>query len=139
MGMSHEEIVLMALYILDRIAMIALREEILCLSVHYWENIVSHITQDRLLMQGKLVMEGLVPLGKVQTPKGICVSQLSCTQGEENGQRDVREGLWYPLRRIVSTREVSLQRDGSITHADALEHRLNLMNERKYYTEDRVV
>jgi hypothetical protein len=39
-------------------------------------------------------------------------------------------------KRIVSTREVASQREGAMSREDALRHRLELMQERKYHNQD---
>ena len=61
------------------------------------------------------------------------------TDGKRSKRRIVVFFLVNPEKRLISTREVAIQQDsygGILTRNDALEHRLNLMRERKFTKQD---
>ena len=97
-----------------------------------------------------------MPLGSVATPKGRLivfpnshvhkVGEMLCSENDDANKvaklRIVVFMLVNPLRRIVSTHEVAPQQvvfGGTMTHAQALEHRLKLIDERTHYRQDWVV
>lgn len=154
-GMSHEEIVLTVLYITDRDESIEgaalqfkrafFRDEV--------KHIYQHVPQMRHEAADQRIAEGLTPLGTVETPKGRLivfpnshvhkVEEMLKSNISENGtvakRRIVVFFLVNPLRRIVSTREVAPQQvseDGWMKLDDALAHRLQLMEERKFHKQD---
>jgi hypothetical protein len=170
-GMSHEEIVLTALYILDRDddidgGLIEFKRAYLKDEAEY---VFSNVNQTRPPALEALIDEGLVPLGKVETSKGRLIvfpnshvhrvggminTTLPATTIDED---DTKESLRHikkanmsrrrivvfflvnPMCRIVSTREVApQQRDagGRMPHEEALQHRLELMKERKFTKQD---
>lgn len=153
-GMSHEEIILTALYIVDRDADIEgasiefkrgfFRDEVGCLA--------SDTSQERPLCMDEVAKTGILPLGTVDTIAGRLivfpnshvhkVSDMfssSTEVGSIKRRRIVVFFLVNPLRRIVSTKEVAPQQvalGGDMEHADALEHRQNLMHERRHTKQD---
>jgi hypothetical protein len=159
-GMSHEEIVLTCLYILDRDESIEggeiefkrafLRDEA--------EHMFSKVPQARPRPLDEMVEEGLVPLGTVETLAGRLVvfpnshvhrvKEMKLVRRQSTGEKRTavvakrRIVVFFvvnPQKRIVSTREVAPQQihsGGSLPHADALQHRLALMAERKYKKQD---
>ncbi len=165
-GMSHEEIVLTCLYILDRDESIQGGEIEFKRPMLKFEasNIYSEdMPQTRPPDLDKILLEGMVPLGTVGTPRGRLVvfpnshvhrvkqmkvvpndtdsdnqTQVT-TEATKAKRRIVVFFLVNPMRRIVSTREVAHQQQhsgGNMSHADALQHRLALMAERKYHKQD---
>ena len=154
-GMSHEEIVLTALYIADRdesiegAALQFKRAFFLDEARHlFWS-----VPQSRPEAVEQRIHTGLTPLGTVETPKGRLivfpnshvhrVEEMLNSDIGENGKvakrRIVVFFLVNPLRRIVSTREVAPQQvseGGSMELDDALAHRLQLMEERKFHKQD---
>jgi len=154
-GMSHEEIVLTALYIADRDEAIhgaALQSKRAFLSDEA-AYLTSHVYQSRPTAVEQRIEDGLTPLGTVETLKGRLivfpnshvhkVEEMVNTNIGEHGtvgrRRIVVFFLVNPLRRIVSTREVAPQQKsegGSMELDDALAHRLQLMEERKFHKQD---
>ena len=155
-GMSQEDIVLTALYILDRDDCISGGD--LMFKRAFFEdearNIFRNVGQERPLALDEEIENGLVPLGKVETNKGRLivfpnshvhkltkmvndsVVEMSGDDSVVSKRRIVVFFLVNPLRRIVSTCEVAPQKGGSMTHEDALKHRLELMKVRKYHKQD---
>jgi hypothetical protein len=161
-GMSHEEIVLTALYILDRDEDIQggsiafqrafLRDE----ATYVFSNVFSNINQFRPSSVETFTDKGLIPLGRVETPKGRLIvfpnSHVHRVQemihqqigrDDEHAEtsniarrRIVVFFLVNPMHRIVSTREVAPQQKGTMSYDEALAHRLALMEERKYHKQD---
>lgn len=155
-GMSHEEIVLTALYIADRDDLVVggdllfqrafLKDEA--------NRIFSGVNQFRPTSLESIIQKGLIPLGRVETKKGRLIVfpnshvhkvddmvnlDSDMTSSETRKRRIVVFFLVNPMRRIVSTREVEPQQKhsgGKMEHIDALEHRLKLMKERKLKKQD---
>lgn len=153
-GMSHEEIVLTVLYIADRDD--SIEGSALQFKRAFFDDEVTYLARKASNMRPEAVetwiSDGLTPLGTVETNKGRLIvfpnSHVHCVEEMMNDdmekaaiakRRIVVFFLVNPLRRIVSTREVAPQQesDGGWMSLDkAREHRLALMNERKYYKED---
>jgi hypothetical protein len=162
-GMSHEEIVLTCLYILDRDESIEgggieFKRAILRDEAGYLKQKIPQNPPWRLHML--VDQDGLVPLGTVGTPCGRLVVfpnshvhrvkemklvRRSNLEGDEKRtaviakRRIVVFFVVNPLKRIVSTREVAPQQihsGGKLPHEEALQHRLALMAERKYKKQD---
>lgn len=150
-GMSHEEIVLTSLYILDR------DETITGGDIEYKrgmfldeaDTIIGEIPQIRHPQLEQIVNDGLIPLGTVETRKGRLVVFPNSHVHRVGALRNVGSAiakrrivvffLVNPLRRIVSTREVAPQQayaGGKMTMKEAKEHRLELMKERKFTKQD---
>jgi len=117
--------------------------------------IFSNVPQDRPAQLDGIVKTGLVPLGRVETPKGRLVvfpnshvhkvarmiNDAGCDNDENKigRRRIVVFFVVNPERRIISTREVAPQQPhagGGMDHEEALNHRLKLMRERKYTKQD---
>lgn len=163
-GMSHEEIVMTCLYILDRDGEIEGGN--LKFKRAFFEDeagfISTNAAQDRPAAIDKVVREGLKPLGTVETIKGrIIVFPNShvhrVTEMINNGSATARRRIVVffivnPFHRIVSTREVAPQQMNSTAIVDAAsskkrqagtmalqeakEYRLELMKERKHHKQD---
>jgi hypothetical protein len=156
-GMSHEEIVLTALYIADRDdefhgADIEFKRSLLRPEGEYLVNTMSDTSRTMAVEQ--LVDEGLVPLGTVATLKGRLivfpnshvhkVSDMSFLSKSDEHRQSVQRRivvffLVNPFRRIISTREVAPQQmayGGKMSLDDALAHRLQLMHERSHTKQD---
>jgi hypothetical protein len=155
-GMSHEEIVLTALYIADRDdefhgADIKFKRSLLRPEGEYLVNTMPDTSRTMAVEQ--LVDEGLVPLGTVATLKGRLivfpnshvhkVSDMSFLPKSEHRQSVQRRIVVFflvnPFRRIISTREVATQQmayGGKMSLDDALAHRLQLMHERSHTKQD---
>jgi hypothetical protein len=163
-GMSHEEIVLTALYIADR------DEDFRGADIEFKRTylapeavqVLYNMPQMRQRAAEDMVRIGLIPLGTVSTPKSRLivfpnshVHKVSdmfflpplSADDDEAGQppsssakrRIVVFFLVNPFRRIISTREVPPQQTGcggTMSHDDALAHRLALMHERRYTKQD---
>ena len=163
-GMSHEEIILTALYVVDRDDRIrgggiqfkraSFRDEA--------KHIFYNVPQIRARAAEGYIATGLTPLGTVETPRGRLIVFPNCHVhrvndmvhaivgggDDDDDDDDVSIGkrrivvffLVNPFRRIVSTREVAPQQataeDGWMTFDDARAHRLQLMEERKYHKQD---
>jgi len=150
-GMSHEEIVLTCLYILDRNDAIQggdleFKRAFLDDEATY---IFWNVHQDRPEAQERIIENGLKPLGTVEIFKGrVIVFPNShvhrVTEMINTGSTMARRWivvffLVNPLCRIVSTREVALQQKhqgGTMTLEEAKKHRLELMKERKFTKQD---
>jgi hypothetical protein len=155
-GMSHEEVVLTCLYILDRDEQIT-GGDLLFKHAYLTDEVgtfVMTMPQCRHPRQDEIVQEGLLPLGRVETRKGRLVvfpnshvhkvdTLINTALAVEDGgiddvatRRIIVFFLVNPLKRIVSTREVTPQQvyaGGTLPLDDALAHRINLMKERKYH------
>mmetsp|Transcript_9953 Transcript_9953/g.16525 ORF Transcript_9953/g.16525 Transcript_9953/m.16525 type:complete len:313 (-) Transcript_9953:1358-2296(-) len=155
-GMSHEEIVLTCLYILDRNDSIT-GGDLLFKRAYLTDEVgtfVMTLPQYRHPQQDEIVQEGLLPLGRVETRKGRLIvfpnshvhrvdtlinTTLVADDGDVATRRIVVLFLVNPLKRIVSTREVAPQQEcagGTLPLDDALAHRINLMQERKFHKQD---
>jgi Protein of unknown function (DUF4246) len=154
-GMSHEEIVLTALYIADRDdefcgADIDFKRTYLRPEAEY---LYSNVSQSRLPAAEEMIRVGLIPLGKVSTPKGRLVvfpnshvhkvTDMSFLPKSEHNKSVKRRIVVFflvnPFTRTVSTREVAPQQmacGGKMTLEDALAHRLQLMHERRHSKQD---
>jgi len=154
-GMSHEEIVLTALYIADRDE--SIEGAALQFKRAFFSDEVTHLFWNLPQARPEAVEErmatGLTPLGTVETPKGRLivfpnshvhrVEEMVNSDIGANGKAAKRRIVVFflvnPLRRIVSTREVAPQQvseGGSMELDDALAHRLQLMEERKFHKQD---
>jgi hypothetical protein len=167
-GMSHEEIVLTALYIADR------DEDFRGADIQFKRTYLApeavqllyNMPQSRQYAVEEMIEIGLVPLGTASTPKGRLivfpnshVHKVSdmffrppfAADDDEAGQqplpppsasakrRIVVFFLVNPFRRIISTCEVPPQQTscgGTMSHDDALAHRLALMHERRHTKQD---
>ena len=151
-GMSHEEIVCTALYVLGRDETIDggslefkrafFKDEV--------QRCVFNISQSRHIEQERKVREGIKPLGTVETRNGrLIVFPNSHVHRVQTMTNLAKEGLAKrrivvffvvnPLKRIVSTREVAPQQyyaGGSVSMEEAKKRRLELMKERKYTKQD---
>ncbi|KAL3805310.1 hypothetical protein HJC23_009017 [Cyclotella cryptica] len=155
-GMSHEEIVLTALYILDRDDCIN-GGDLLFKRAFFQDEVLDifeSVPQIRSDLFESYIEEGLYKLGKVETPKGRLIvfpnshvhkvtEMINVYQHDGSGgvshtskRRIVVFFLVNPQKRIISTREVAPQRGGNMTHQQALDHRLKLMKERKFHKQD---
>jgi hypothetical protein len=159
-GMSHEEIVLTCLYMLDHDESIEggeieFKRAILRDEAKHAENELP-IAQPPQHVD-ELVKEGLVPLGTVATSCGRLVlfpnthvnrvREMQCRTDETVSKRSKvvakrRIVVFYvvnPQRRIVSTREVApqqLESGGKLRHEEAVQHGLALLAERKQTKQD---
>jgi hypothetical protein len=162
-GMSHEEIVLTCLYILDRDE--SIEGGGIEFKRAFLEDEAQHIytggvPYNRPLPLDQLIETGVLPLGTVETLAGRLVvfpnlyvhrvkeMKLVRRQEQETDEkhndvvskcRIVVFFLVNPQKRIVSTREVAPQQmhsGGDLPHAEALQHRLALMAERKHKKQD---
>jgi len=155
-GMSHEEIVLTALYILDRDEDIQggdllFKRAFLQREAEY---IFASVDQCRPEEMEDIISDGLALLGKAETLDGrlivfpnshvhkvseMVAKNLQTDDDKVLKRRIVVFFLVNPERRIVSTREVAPQQKyagGSMDLDDALKHRLELMRERKHHKQD---
>jgi hypothetical protein len=157
-GMSHEEIVATAIYFIHRDDDIVGGDTLFKRAFHKEEAafIFSSVHQVRPRYLDEVNQEGLIPLGKVETlPKRLLVfpnSHIHKVTEMENLSVDVNESNFVQKRRIVvfflvdpeeriySTRDVPPQQvelgGGGMSREDAMEHRLELMKERKYKKQD---
>jgi len=154
-GMSHEEIVATAIYFIDRDDEIEGGDILFKRAFHKEDAtfIFSRIMQERPQAVEEIISEGLLPLGKVETLPGRLlvfpnshvhkVTELkNCSTEKDVAKKKRRIIVFFlinPERRIVSTREVPVQQEhagGATKRSDALEHRLKLMEERKYTKQD---
>ena len=151
-GMSHEEIVATALYILDRDDTVDGGELEFQRSffTDEAEYLFSSVSQIRHPCLEEMIRNGLLPLGTVETAKGRLIvfpnshvhrvkTLLSSSAGQTGRRRIVVFFLVNPLKRIVSTREVAPQQEyagGTMSMEEAKENRLKLMEERKYTKQD---
>lgn len=141
-GMSHEHIVATALFVVDRDPHMGggtlrfkrgyTREEA---GQVFW-----NVAQCRPAPVDEMVDQAMVPIGSIDTPAGRLVvfpnshvhklTPLVSTTGAPARRRIVVFWLVDPDQRILSTTDVPPQQ-GVIPHAQALAHRLELMDERK--------
>ncbi len=152
-GMSHEEIVATAIYFLHRDEAIEGGNIAFKRAFHKKEAnyIFSNVPQCRAMEQEKVIKSGLVPLGQVETlanrllvfPNShvhkVRKMQNKSTDVDKKRRRIVVFFLINPEKRIVSTREVKPQQEqmgGNLCREEALNHRLELMKERKYTKQD---
>ena len=155
-GMSHEEIVATAIYFIDRDKDITGGNILFKRAFHRQEAnyVFSRIDQARPNEVENLIWEGLIPLGQVETKQGRLlvfpnshvhkVAKLEnigmdSSSKTKQKRRIIVFFLINPEKRIVSTREVPVQQEhakGHMKRSDALEHRLELMKERKYSKQD---
>jgi len=158
-GMSHEEIVATALYFIHRDEDINGGDILFKRAFHEEEAqfIYSSVHPSRLRDLGDVIEAGLVPLGKVETlsrrllvfpnshahkttkmnltPPVVDTNNVNVKQK----RRIIAFFLVNPGKRIVSTREVPEQQEelaGAMSREEAMEHRLELMNERRYTKQD---
>lgn len=163
-GMSHGEIVMTCLYILDRDESIQggnleFKRAFLKDEATY---IFDTVDQVRPYAVDDFIQEGLKPLGTMETLKGRLivfpnshvhrVTEMINTGSVLARRRIVVFFVVNPLRRIISTREVVPQqvhstaaddgaaakkvRQGAMTLEEAKKHRLELMKERKHHKQD---
>ncbi len=156
-GMSHEEIIATMIYFINRDDDIVGGDILFKRAFHKQECefIFSNIPQCRPQHLDRIIEEGLLPLGKVETlPKRLLVfpnshvhkvTQMENLSLDTNISRAVQKRriiaffIVNPEKRITSTREVPPQPTdlgGNITREDAIKYRLELMNERKYTKQD---
>eukprot|EP00980_Cylindrotheca_fusiformis_P026943 scaffold18138_cov128-Cylindrotheca_fusiformis.AAC.9 len=157
-GMSHEEIVATAIYFIDRDEAIEGGNILFQRAFHLREAefIYSSVQQSRPHELDCIIDDGLQPLGQVETIQGRLlvfpnshvhkVTKLENVLPAADGNGETKKKrriivffLINPERRIVSTREVPIQQEhagGSMTWAEACEHRLELMKERKFTKQD---
>eukprot|EP00980_Cylindrotheca_fusiformis_P019376 scaffold6651_cov99-Cylindrotheca_fusiformis.AAC.5 len=157
-GMSHEEIVATAIYFIDRDEEIEGGNILFKRAFHKREakHIYFRVDQSRPDMLQSIIDDGLHPLGQVETISGRLLvfpnshvhkvtkleNVLPAADGDGTTKKKRRIIVFFlinPEQRIVSTREVPVQQEhagGSMTWAEACEHRLELMKERKYTKQD---
>eukprot|EP00980_Cylindrotheca_fusiformis_P015364 scaffold4308_cov110-Cylindrotheca_fusiformis.AAC.2 len=157
-GMSHEEIVATAIYFIDRDEEIEGGNILFKRAFHKKEAeyIFSAVDQTRPDKLEKIIHEGLHPLGQVETIPGRLLvfpnshvhkvtkleNVLPAADGDGTTKKKRRIIVFFlinPEQRIVSTRDVPVQQEhagGSMTWAEACEHRLELMKERKFTKQD---
>lgn len=142
-GMSHEHIVAACVYVLDRDEALLGGELSFkrAYTVEEAGRLFWNSDQIRPAVVDKIVGEGTVPVGRVETPAGRMVvfpnshihklGTLSVAPGAAEARRRVIV-FWIvdPGVTIPSTREVPAQQ-GTIPHKEALSIRLKLMEERK--------
>ena len=144
-GMSHENIMATAVYVLDREP--ALEGGELQLKRAYTQaeagQLFWNVPQLRSEAMNDMIDEGVVPVGSLATPAGRLLvfpnshihqlTPMRATGGAKQATRRVIVAwLVNPERPIVSTREVRPQQ-GTMSLADAEKHRLALMKERKLH------
>jgi hypothetical protein len=158
-GMSHEEIVATAIYFIDRDDDIEGGNILFKRAFHKQEAeyIFSSVDQSRPGAVEEIISEGLQPLGQVKTIKGrllvfpnshvhkvtklenVSTAAINNDGTPKKKRRIIVFFLINPERRIVSTREVPMQQEhvgGTMTRDAAMEHRLELMKERKFTKQD---
>jgi hypothetical protein len=164
-GMSHEEIVSTVLYVLHRDEEVVGGDLMFKRAFTATEQAKIYFDSppDRSCNLDKVIKTGLVPLGTVDTLPGRLivfpnshvhkvdkminrvVSKVASdaieddVEGPAGKLRIVVFSVVNPNRRVVSTREVAPQQidaGGSMSHEDALKHRLELMKERKCTKQD---
>jgi hypothetical protein len=171
-GMSHEEIVATAIYVLERDDDIIGGNILFKRAMHGTElvDIAERTGQQRPEPQDNVIRSGLVPLGQVETllerliafPNSHIhkvtslkskVSRVDSNNRDNDDaerigkkKREMKQKrriivffIVNPEQRIISTREVppqQIEAGGSMTYEQALEHRLELMKERKYTKQD---
>ncbi len=144
-GMSHENILATGVYVLDRDP--ALEGAALQLKRAYTRDeaglLFWNIAQCRSSAMNAMIENGTVPVGTLATPAGRLLvfpnshihrlTPMRATGGAKQATRRVIVAwLVDPERPIVSTREVRPQQ-GTMPRAEAEEHRLALMQERKLH------
>eukprot|EP00980_Cylindrotheca_fusiformis_P022510 scaffold9384_cov64-Cylindrotheca_fusiformis.AAC.1 len=156
--MSHEEIVATAIYFIDRDEEIEGGNILFKRAFHKREAeyIFSSVDQSRPDSLESIIDDGLHPLGQVETIPGRLLvfpnshvhkvtkleNALPAADGDGTTKKKRRIIVFFlinPEQRIVSTREVPVQQEhagGSMTWAEACEHRLELMKERKFTKQD---
>jgi len=142
-GMSHENIMATALYILDRSPELEGAE--LMFKRALWDSearsIYYDVAQDRHPSLEAAISEGLTPIGKLPTPSGrlICFPNSHVHRvGKLTGsgvRRIIVFFLVNPQRRIISTAHVRPQQ-GVMDLEEAKRHRMELMRERKRHKQD---
>eukprot|EP00546_Thalassionema_frauenfeldii_P009875 CAMPEP_0178919038 /NCGR_PEP_ID=MMETSP0786-20121207/14189_1 /TAXON_ID=186022 /ORGANISM="Thalassionema frauenfeldii, Strain CCMP 1798" /LENGTH=671 /DNA_ID=CAMNT_0020592873 /DNA_START=19 /DNA_END=2031 /DNA_ORIENTATION=+ len=158
-GMSHEEIVATAIYFIHRDEDIKGGDVLFKRAFHQQEAnlIFSTVMQSRPSHLERIIDDGILPLGRVETlPRRLLVFPNShvhkvseiknvVNMDDHNASDSIQKRrivvffLVNPERRIISTREVPPQASehgGEMSRQEALEHRLELMAERKYTKQD---
>ncbi|GMH42700.1 hypothetical protein BSKO_10619 [Bryopsis sp. KO-2023] len=146
-GMSHENIVSTALYIIERSDCIQGGDLLFKRAFlnHECGEVFYGIPQDRHPAAEKIIADGLLPVGKLGTGEGRLivfpnshvhkVDTLVNTSSEFGRRRIIVFFLVNPERDIVSTRDVEPQQE-VMPRSEALQHRLKLMEERKRHKQD---
>mmetsp|Transcript_9918 Transcript_9918/g.14793 ORF Transcript_9918/g.14793 Transcript_9918/m.14793 type:complete len:393 (+) Transcript_9918:453-1631(+) len=163
-GMSHEEIVATAIYILERDENIVGGNILFKRAIHASEAgyLRESSGQQRPSHVNNIIKDGTVPLGQVETLSKRLIAfpnshihKVTTLKNKGNDADAERAGkkrrgmkpkrrivvffLINPEKRIISTREVppqQIEAGGSMTYEEACEHRLELMRERKYTKQD---
>ncbi len=156
-GMSHEEVIATAAYYIYRDDDIVGGDVLFKRAFHNDEAryIYSNIDQMRHRYIDRVILDGLVPLGKVETlPKRLLVFPNShvCKVTEITNQsasfnsslhgRKRRVVVFYiinPEKRIISTREVPPQQEelgGSMSRENARAHKVEVIKERMNARQD---
>lgn len=153
-GMSHEEIVCTAVYILEKHSTLQGGDIEYKRAFHEKEAtyIFSNVTQTRHAEVEDIIANGLLPLGKVEGLNGRLIvfpnshvhrvtnlRNISTESGAQSKRRIIVFFLVNPMKRILSTREIPPQQKeagGSMTREQAMEFRLELMRERKFKKQD---
>eukprot|EP00501_MAST-03F_sp_TOSAG23-6_P002410 GSMAST32.ASY1.ANO1.2519.1 assembled CDS len=152
-GMSHEEIVATVIWVAERDD--DLEGGDLLFKRAFLKNeaefIFSTVASDRHSVLNDIIDEGLVPLGRITTPRGrlLCFPNITrlLNKNKENDdatsekarRRIVVFFIINPDKRIVSTADISPQQKvagGHMSRNEALDNRLKLMQERKYAKQD---
>jgi hypothetical protein len=146
-GMSHEHIVATCDYILDRDSDIDGGDLLFKRAFNKDEatRLYSQTPQGGDHFTNTFVKDGMIPLGQVATKAGRVIvfpnshihrlSKMTNRGTVPARRRIVVFFVVDPECRIVSTQEVPDQR-GTISHEEAIDHRLKLMQERKFAKED---
>ena len=159
--MSHEEIVATCIYVLDRDEDLEGGNILFKRAYHINEaGFMNYNTgQDRPKFINDVIKGGLFPLGRVETLKRRMivfpnshvhkvtklVKKSVQSLGDDRNPKSIARRrivvffLVNPMKQIISTSEVPAQQKqagGSMSLKDALEHRLELMKERKYVKQD---
>ena len=153
-GMSHEEIVCTAVYILEKDSTLQGGDIEYKRAFHEQEAsyIFSNVTQTRHDEVEDIIANGLLPLGKVEGFNGRLIvfpnshvhrvtnlRNIATESDSYSKRRIIVFFLVNPMKRILSTREIPPQQKeagGSMTRELAMEHRLELMRERKFKKQD---
>ena len=113
--------------------------------------IFSSVPQCRPKEQEKVIDDGLLPLGQVETlanrmlvfPNSHVHKVLKMKNTSQDAEKKSRRIIVFflinPEKRIVSTREIKPQQQeagGNMSREEAFKHRLELMKERKYTKQD---
>ena len=148
-GMSHENIVSTGLYVLERpddIDGAALLFKRAFLDAEA-AKLLYEVPQERCPRFQKIIDDGLIPLGRVSTPRGRCivfpnshvhrVTVMKNTGTEPCRRRIVVFFLVNPDTRIISSQEVSPESQRSVmSREQAMQYRLDVIQERKYHKQD---